>query len=196
MVGELLNAGGLPELVDDLGRNPSPEECIDLIGEWGLGVDRALAGAFDEHVGGFYGNPPCFGNVVRIGEGDYVSWARFETVLPDETEQNVWYLYSNTWRDEWPKIVFAINDPERLSQMASDSIERDDAACFMTELMPGDFTKEELDEVRSRRPELFDGDGEPIVNDGWGGTRGIVREHGTEEEMGREVRKESIRSHI
>lgn len=189
MVGELLNAGGLPELVDDLGRNPSPEECIDLIGEWGLGVDRALAGAFDEHVGGFYGNPPCFGNVVRIGEGDYVSWARFETVLPDETEQNAWYLYSNTWRDEWPQIVFAINDPERLSQMASDSIERDDAVCFMTELMPRDFTEEELDEVRAGRPELFDDSGDPIVNDGW--SEGLRAKRTIDGEIGRGKEKKA-----
>lgn len=157
----------LADRVAALGPNASPADKERLLGDWGTEIDVALAGLYDRYVGDVCGEPPCFGDVVRISEGRYVSWARFETVLPDAAERDAWYLYSNLEAGEWASVVDSIGDPGALAARAEATASSEDAICYATTLMPDELEPEELAEARASRPELFDGDGAPRIDDGY-----------------------------
>lgn len=117
---------------------------------WADDVRHALGGLDDKYVGDFE-DPPCLGGVVSLGDGDYVSEARFIEVLPDRSSRAAFTAIRNTGdMDELAHVCDLIRrrDADGLEEEASRLASGDDAAVFYTEIYPEDVDKKTVGKAR------------------------------------------------
>lgn len=117
---------------------------------WADDVRHALGGLDDKYVGDFE-DPPCLGGVVSLGDGDYVSEARFMEVLPDGSSRAAFTAIRNTDdMDELTHICELIRrrDADGLEEEASRLASGDDAAVFYTEIYPEDVDRKTVGKAR------------------------------------------------
>lgn len=117
---------------------------------WADDVRHALGGLDDKYVGDFE-DPPCLGGVISLGDGDYVSEARFFEVLPDRSSRAAFTAIRNTGdMDELAHVCELIRrrDADGLEEEASRLASGDDAAVFYTEIYPEDVDKKAAGKAR------------------------------------------------
>ena len=127
-------------------------------------LDLFYEAAFDEFHALSSQPPACFGFQYRIdGDGDHVSEADFERVLPTPHLRSLWLAIANERSEiaDLPargRLAFtaAARDARAARELSEDYLEGD-CEVFGTEYEEDDFTEEELAELREERPELFDG---------------------------------------
>lgn len=127
-------------------------------------LDLFYEAAFDELHALSSQPPACFGFQYRIdGDGDHVSEADFERVLPTPHLRSLWLAIANERSEiaDLPargRLAFtaAARDARAARELSEDYLEGD-CEVFGTEYEEDDFTEEELAELREERPELFDG---------------------------------------
>lgn len=114
-----------------------------------------------------YDDPPNFGDVYHIGEGDYVSPATFERALPTTFERDAyvawWGLDEGDARLDELEAAVARRDFAAAHLLATAAAAGADAECYYTELLPGDYDPAEIEGLRGSRPDLFDASGSAII---------------------------------
>lgn len=117
---------------------------------WADDVRHALGGLDDKYVGDFE-DPPCLGGVVSLGDGDYVSEARFFEVLPDKATRAAFTAIMNAGDNgELVHICDLIGrrDADGLEEEARRLASEGDAAVFWTEIYPEDVDKKASGKAR------------------------------------------------
>lgn len=117
---------------------------------WADDVRHALGGLDDKYVGDFE-DPPCLGGVVSLGDGDYVSEARFKEVLQDRASRAAYTAIMNA--DDNGELVHICDlirrrDADGLEEEASRLASEDDAVVFWTEIYPEDVDKKTAGKAR------------------------------------------------
>ena len=125
------------------------------------GLSAWFEGASSRLMGAATAFPPCFGAVYRVGPEAYVPEELFFDVLPSAPERDLWLLIANG--ADRCEAFEHIRDNEWLSESAS--LSAADGPCFFALVLESDYTPDELDRLRSERPDLFDSDGEPAYGD-------------------------------
>lgn len=125
---------------------------------WAEAKTDELRGPHNEYLGD-YDEPPCFGGVYQVGDGDLVSEARMNQVFATAAERDFWMCCMNFAGDneamrEVTAAAFGCDDA-KLAELASESVNDAAAPCFYTEIDKDDFTPEELGALFRSRPELF-----------------------------------------
>lgn len=114
-----------------------------------------------------YDDPPNFGDVYHIGEGEYVSPATFERALPTTFERDAyiawWGLDEGDTRLDELEAAVGGHDFAAVHLLATSAAAGADAECYYTELLPGDYDPTEVEALRGPRPDLFDASGNAIV---------------------------------
>lgn len=162
-------------------------EVVDEVNRWTEAKTSELKGTHNEYLGG-YDEPPCFGGVYQVGDGDLVSEARVNEVFATDAERDFWICCMNFAGDDeaMGKVIAATfsRDYTKLTELASESVNDADAPCFYAEIDKDDFTPEELGALCRSKPELFARDSEaPNV-----GGEAVTEEPGRAQETGGEAR--------
>lgn len=125
------------------------DACAELL-DWYQGKDDLL---MERAVD----NPACWGGHFRVGPNRYVTPEVWDSVLPTQSESNLYYaviaaIDTDIALDE---VAAHREDEEWLGDVANDYVTDGNAEVYYTEVFPDDYTPDEQGELAVERPDLF-----------------------------------------